>query len=346
MAKIPEVHLETWKSLYAEAQRFSQSKPWQRIDESLFFAVQGPATGQMGYACILGSLGEFLALSVYRGAEGFGAYQAMLLDEPALDEESAFKQDCLMAQFTDSKYVETADRKVIRALGLKFEGHNAWPLFRSYRPGYFPWHLDQQEAAFLTLALRCACDWVEKLSSSTLNSAEAPGQIFTYLPKAGGSPELSDYENAWTQPPAEVPQQPAVLDPARLARLQAKPLKKGGVWEAEVFYLPITIADQDRPYHARLVLLVDQDSGFILPGGVMPPGKTAAQLLADAVLGAVEEVGCLPEEIRLRDRSVLPALQAAGQALGVHVKIGRFRSLPQAKKSLVKRFASQGRGNY
>jgi hypothetical protein len=334
MAKIPQVSLETWQPLYAEAQRFAQIKPWQRIEESLYFAVQDPATGQMGYACILGSLGDFLALCVYRGAEAFDKYQVMLLDEPATDDQSAFQQDCLMAQFADREYVEKADRKVIRDLGLRFKGPKAWPLFRSYRPGYLPWHLDEPEARFLTFALKCACDWIDKISAG---AAQKPGQVFTYIPTQA----VPGFKNAWTPPPAAPARQPPALDTQRLAKLRQSPLRKGGAWEAELVYLPATIMDSDRPYHVRLAMLVDRDTGFILPSTAQPPEVPAPQLLADTLAQAIEQTHCLPGEILMRDQSCLPALEAIGKTLGIPVGVGRLRSLPQAKKSMLDRFAGR-----
>ena len=324
MANIPEVPLETWKLLYCEAQRFAQTKPWQRIEESLFFAVQDSVAGQMGYACILGSMGDFLALSVYRGAEAFHLYQDMLGEGASGNDDFAFKQDCLMAQFEDRKYVQDGDRKVIRELGLRFRGPKAWPLFRSYRPGYLPWYLDQPEAIFLSFALKCACDWTEKVSAGTLDPAERPGQVFTYLPTQA-SP---GFENVWAPLPAAAARQPLALDTARLAKLRSSPLRKGGAWEAELVYLPARIMDRDRPYHVRLAMLVDRDSGFILPVTAEPPEKPAHQLLADALAQAIEETNCVPGEIWLRDKSCLPALEAIGRTLGIPVGVGRLRLCP------------------
>lgn len=49
--------------------------------------------------------------------------------------------------------MQKADLQVVNRLNLKFRGRNAWPLFRSYRPGYHPWYLTSNEAKFLALAL-------------------------------------------------------------------------------------------------------------------------------------------------------------------------------------------------
>ncbi|HAH05282.1 MAG TPA: hypothetical protein DCM05_01975 [Elusimicrobia bacterium] len=65
----------------------------------MVFGVQTPGTGQMGYACILGALGEMPALCVYRGAEGFDAYRRIQKGEfHHRPEEAVGAQNCLMAE--------------------------------------------------------------------------------------------------------------------------------------------------------------------------------------------------------------------------------------------------------
>ena len=48
---------------------------------------------------------------------------------------------------------EREDLGIIKRLGLKFRGENAWPKFRSYRPGFAPWFLEKSETTTLNAAL-------------------------------------------------------------------------------------------------------------------------------------------------------------------------------------------------
>ena len=61
-----------------------------------------------------------------------------------------------MASFEDRKIIDKRDYEIIRKLGLKFRGHNEWPLFRSYVPHHLPWFLNREEVKFLTVALQQA----------------------------------------------------------------------------------------------------------------------------------------------------------------------------------------------
>ena len=52
-----------------------------------------------------------------------------------------------------SEFLTAEDRKIIKELELRFRGKSAWPLFRSYRPGYFPWYLTPEEVRNLAEAV-------------------------------------------------------------------------------------------------------------------------------------------------------------------------------------------------
>lgn len=343
MAKIPLVPLDAWKSLYAEAARFEALQPWAMLSEEAFFGVENPVSGEMGYGCVLGKMGSFLALALYRGAEGFDIYQRLKNDDIPEDESFA-AQNCLMAQFADRSELEKADRDVIKKLGLRFRGAQAWPLFRSHLPGYFPWHLDEKEAAFLAFALRCASDWVERISSGRLDPDERREKVFTYLVKAGAGTPSREFEVCWTDAPVYKPALPPPLnlDAGRMAKLLSTPLKRGGAWEADIYYLPAPIMDRDRPYFIRMVMAVDRGSGFLLPGGVEPPERPAHQAVADAVLGGVEQVGFAPSEIRVRNDNLSALLEPLAKALGARLTVGDLPTIRRTKKEFDKMLMSRG----
>jgi hypothetical protein len=62
--------METWRSLYENSLRFMELRPWESLYDSDVFGVLDPATGRTGYCCVMGALGEVLALCVFRGSEG------------------------------------------------------------------------------------------------------------------------------------------------------------------------------------------------------------------------------------------------------------------------------------
>ncbi len=102
--------------------------------DSDIFGVQNPETGEIGYCCIMGMLGEHYALALYLGTEGLEGYLKTRSGEFSPDNVLHI-QKCLMVSFEDRKFLKKQDLTTIKELNLKFRGRNEWPLFRSYLPG-------------------------------------------------------------------------------------------------------------------------------------------------------------------------------------------------------------------
>src|SRR5258708_26615543 len=99
--------------------------------EDQMFAVQDPASGELGICSIMGQLGEHLAVAAYLGDKGMEGYR-LLAEAP--DQESASEayvsQCALNLSFESRDMLDPEDRRIMKALGLKYPGAPAWPLFR------------------------------------------------------------------------------------------------------------------------------------------------------------------------------------------------------------------------
>ncbi len=56
--------LKEWKNLYEAAIEFKKVECWNWMQDSDIFGVKNPATGEIGYCCILGRLGDYFGLAV------------------------------------------------------------------------------------------------------------------------------------------------------------------------------------------------------------------------------------------------------------------------------------------
>ena len=64
--------------------------------------------------------------------------QSLTSEDETVAPELFLRVPQLQASFEDRNELRDKDRQVIKELGLKFRGRQAWPMFRSYRTGLCP----------------------------------------------------------------------------------------------------------------------------------------------------------------------------------------------------------------
>ncbi len=129
-----------WDDLYRVAMDFKEMAPWQWMTDADLFGVENPRDGETGWCAILGSEGQEFGLLVFLGAEGFQMYNRIAMDEAGAKSFEVWARVPLLSMmFVDRQELQQRDHEMIRSLGLRFRGRNAWPLFRCQRPGYVSW---------------------------------------------------------------------------------------------------------------------------------------------------------------------------------------------------------------
>jgi hypothetical protein len=313
---------EEWRDLYQAADEFKQLGAWEWMLDSDLFGVRDPETGQIGYCCVMGNLGEHFALGLYLGGEGLRGYMRMQTGEfwPP-DIGALFVQDCLMASFEDREVLSKRDRDQIKALGRKYRGRSAWPQFRNYRPGYFPWYLSGAEARFLTQALRQSCDVASRFEQTPeLLDGPTEGQLLVRVFDNGG------WRDTWAEPElpkAEMPPMPP-LDETLVQRVRQAGLRRAGTWESDCFYTQQVIQEHpdQRPYYAKICMFVDGASGMILPPQIGAP-ENWREVYQDHLPALAAQVGAIPREVVVRSAEMRDLLAPAADRLGVKVRVAR-----------------------
>ncbi len=243
--------LQEWKALYEAALEFKELAPWNWMHDSDIFGVKDPVSGEIGYCCIMGAAGEHYALGLYLGSEGLGGLSRILSGEfSEFKDEALYVQKCLMAFFEDRKYLQKQDLQQIKALGLKFRGSNAWPLFRSYVPGFVPWYLAGEEARFLTVALKQAIDVSTRFKNDP-GLLVHPSKVHYLVRVPDKLGESIIWKDEWLEPsPLKKEDSPTMpIDETTLSRLKKARLQRRGTWEIDFFYVPAPVWEKgERPY--------------------------------------------------------------------------------------------------
>lgn len=344
--KSPTVSMETWRSLYENSLRFMELRPWESLYDSDVFGVLDPATGRTGYCCVMGALGEVLALCVFRGSEGLESCRRVREADFTLDyDDMAASQHCLMGEFEDRSALKKQDLEVIKTLGLKCRGRRAYPIFRSYLPGYYPWFLTEEEARYLALAFDAAIQFTTdfRAQPDILYGHDARS-YFVYRPKLGlESPQ--SWTTCW-QAPEPLPQAPILAEPVPqeiLREILAKTPTRTEAWEVGSFIMPhARITEGDRPYYAKILLAVHSQSGIALASQTIPAFEDSHVALRDLVLETFRDFRLLPREIRVCDATLAEAFRPIAAKLGITASLHRKLPALSAVKEAMAAYTRAG----
>ena len=135
--------------LYQAALTFRKTKLWNKLLDDQLFAVS-LSNGQIGYCCVMGAMGEHLALGLYIGNKGLQSYYLLrrppVLGCPSLlhQQEVMFSQDCLQCSFESMSMLSKEECMALRTYTkqhqISLRGKNACPQFTKYRTArpFFP----------------------------------------------------------------------------------------------------------------------------------------------------------------------------------------------------------------
>ena len=372
---IPTCPLRVWRELYDKAIAFREIACWEWMSDSQVFGIQAVDSEEIGYCCVLGELGEVFGLVVYLGSEGLEIQRKIQTGKlRSTSPESRYSQKCLTVWFSNRGELDKTDLATAKKLGYNFKGRNVWPQFRSMRPGYYPWHLTESEAIFLTdcldqarfVAIRLDEDpgWLDppkknyflirvpgigqRRDSDDPIGADAKPRNFSRAVEQrqlfsgfAASSDL-DWRSVWRKPtPVETRLPVFRLDEVRLQRIKNSCRNRGGNWEIDAFYSPSPVDGDDRPYFPYTYLCVDQHSGMILESVLAEPSKWTADF-PQALLATIEKNKLLPSALWLRNRPLLELLKPLAQRLGVDVIAAKkLSSLDEAKQALRKFLAGE-----
>jgi hypothetical protein len=145
---------DTWKRLYELASLVRKMEPWLWMEEDELFGVKDPATGNTAFVSVMGMMGEYFSIAVYPGAKALGQFWQMH-DKPIGQDraDELMEVQHVQAVFGKKSDLDRVEKQRVAELGITCKGSNAWPRFLSFKPSWFSWPVDAQEARWLELAL-------------------------------------------------------------------------------------------------------------------------------------------------------------------------------------------------
>ncbi|OPY05732.1 MAG: hypothetical protein A4E67_01798 [Syntrophaceae bacterium PtaB.Bin038] len=325
---------EQWKQLVEAALRIRQMAPWEWMTETDIFGVRDPASGDIGFVSTMGYLGEHLGISLYLGIPALAAMMDLhFLPPRTLQEypEKLVEIPQLQVSFEDRNILGDWDRKLLRNLGVKVRGRQAWPFFQSFRPGFMPWRPETDEIRVLTTAPEQLEDVAPRvLIDRSLLAFDGTGRC---LVRAQGKNNEWEDLNETIPPPG--PQQFLLqFDAADLDRLHRVP-RGSDILEVDFFMFPGAIGKRtERPRTAYVFLALHQQTNTMLCVEVLHVKDTLEEMwgrLAGILLAQLASMGMRPAEIHVKNPLLLYLLPHLFEKLGTRVV--EKKSLKQMKKA-------------
>ena len=351
----------TRDDLYAAAFRYKKAKIWKLLWDSEVFAVK-LKSGEIGYVCVMGKNGEYNALGLYIGKEGFESYRLMadmncFSGSVFREREWLLRQKCLQAALQNKEDLLPEEVDEARAYakkdGIRLSGKNAFPQFIKYEQGCHPWKIKTQEdmaalhetmEAAVLLADTLKSRKPEQMGIVSINRDTEEVPLFSVesgkLVQKGFAPLPAMPEERYPYAKAE----------NQIALAAVKKLPKKGIWESELIRLPEAVQNdpEETPYYPLMLILVESKSRFLLPIPLLGRDETDAQSMLQAFAEACKSYKVRPQEIRCRDERTYALLkdfcEKSGMKIGVHK--GRMKALDDAQAELWERMAPENEEEY
>lgn len=319
--------------MYEVAVAIYEVAPWERYPETDVFGVQHPATGVTDYVSLMGELGTHKAVALYLGSEGwFGFWNAQRTEpDPETRPEEILEVPHLQLAFGARDELMPAEAALIKRLGLRF-GSEAWPSFRSYAPGLYPWPLTgPEQARFLPALLQVLAlhDELDGKLGDKPPDALAPCLVRVQDPAT----ELWRDEWRMVAPPCRPTWVTVVPEELVAAYLALPPTTQ--IFELDLFMTMQACQDSefDRPYWPYLLAVMDAKSGFAFKAELLSPAPSFHQMweqVPTAFLRAVLEGGIRPAAVRVRDRRLAALLAPVAKRL--ELKVRTVKRLPEVER--------------
>jgi len=345
--------------MFGELRRMA---PWEFLHGDELFGVQVPGKDLVYFINVMGSDGEFPALSFYKGYEGltdFLEFRAELdyLADPELSADGLQRASVmignpmtiphLMLSFTDREHLAKEDLAAIKKSGARFRGNGQWPCIEEIVPGYVPVYPGRESLVEMFLVMQQVLIVLEKAEEDEHYLQEEGDQDPAFLIRAptGKGPRFRWKEHLLGLDPGWG-EASYLVDASSESRKALSSLPEASQeLQLDVFMLPASIREKGRadcfPF---ILLLVDEHSGLVTGMSTLSPQpdlRSMYESLPQQVLDELIKLGHRPSKIRIRNGLLFNLLEELLETAGCPVEwVDRMPEMDGAVGSLLRDYLS------
>lgn len=161
-----QLHDDTvWHELMDTTEQYYLQKPWKYIFNEQVIAIYDDRIDDYIFCSVLGDHHDLYGLSVYKGFNGLMSLHMSLTHNFRI--EQLFQiHSSILVRFERQNRNEIIQQEKLQPPYKMQNGLIAQ--FTSYEPGYFPWQIDEKEAAIISLAIRKILDLLGRVKNGFL----------------------------------------------------------------------------------------------------------------------------------------------------------------------------------
>ncbi len=325
-SKIPS---ELAATFFKAAADFYKVAPWGSFHDSEVFGILFPETKELHFSSVMGVGGQCFGFATNRGFKGL-LFIRDLLEGAAEDDpfESRLKQDGLLLEFTQKKYLDEFDLALAGQSNFKPASPKAWILTRDLSPGYVPWFITQKDILALNRIMSATTALIEMVDEDPnclLHDTEKRTPILIWKNKSS-----SWQLEFWTDKKIRLNDKSSNLeeyflpssDELSLRRLKNLKIDKKQTWLVHDFHSREPVLEKVRPFYPRICSVLDNTNDLCLGMELISPEKIAGLALRDLVLKSISDQKYIPAKIVVSNAEQLLGLITLEKILGIEVGFG------------------------
>ena len=338
--------LATAERLFSVATELIAMRPWEFLEDQHLVLLKSPLSNVTCYCSIMGALGEVFSLHAYVGDESYRYFRKMAAGKSISIGEFYGSLRGVYVEFVGLSQLTLPDRELARTFGHPLTRGLKAPIFRALRPGYHPWYPTENEGVVLAECIGRVLAFCERLRKSDAHDYWKDDGVYPFMVPVQVEPERRRFDIKMVRIPEPVvaTPQPTKLDEDRIREVLEKNYPRQGTLEVEHFYAAGMIGKKDeRKACVRIGLVADASSGFVFPPELATPERATADIIATAVLNAIDTAQCLPREVRVNQPQFRMFLEPLASELGLAVRtLKRLPALQRAKEELLAMMGEPG----
>jgi hypothetical protein len=320
--------------LYEIAFKYKKTKLWKKLWDTEVFAVK-MSDGEIAFLSVMGRAGEYCAIGIYLGDEGFGSFRQLVEKKRPYasifeERERMLSQKCLHLAFENKSELtqeEIAEvSRFVRSRGIRLGGKKAYPRFVKYEPNRYPWFLqDKKDEGYLYQAIDASIDLAgildkKKPSDLGIISVREDTTDVPMMERSKGKYIFTDrVELPAARKQAYV--RPDYRNEIRIANVKRQ--HRSGSWECELVLFPEPIQNrpQEVPYYPHILMAVSSETYFLLPSKPVLDYAEHSEDVIDHLLECFVQQGWRPDEFRVRDSRTYELLEDLAIKLKIPIHI-------------------------